>query len=230
MVYDEIDKTYQIYQLKVGSSKILNYTYILVDKISGQAAIVDPAWDLEGITNIFRELGSEPGIILLTHSHNDHVNLVDQLIDQFNSQVYMSAKEIDFYDFRCKNLHSIHNNDIINLGKTPITCLVTPGHTAGGICYLLADSLFTGDTIFIEGCGICTTVGGSPEQMFESIQSIKKVVEPHVRIYPGHSFGKKPGYSIDYLQKYNIYFQIESKEHFIKFRMRKNQKNLFNFK
>lgn len=225
-----MNTTYEVYQFKVGFLNMLNFNYIIVDKTSGQTAIVDPAWDLELIIDTFSRLGVEPDKILLTHSHLDHVNMVRPLVDRFGSQVYMSAKEIDFYNFQCKNLNPVHDFDIINLGQTPICCILTPGHTAGGTCFLLSDSLFTGDTVFIEGCGVCSTIGGSADLMFESIQKIKKNVEPHIRIYPGHSFGKNPGYPLSYLLKNNIYFVIDVKEHFIKFRMRKNQKNLFNFK
>lgn len=226
----KMNTTYEIYQFKVGFLNILNFNYIIVDKISGQAAIVDPAWDIELITSTFSGLGVEPDTIFLTHSHYDHVNMVHQLVERFGSQVYMSAKEIDFYNFRSKNLNPVQDFDIINLGETQITCLLTPGHTAGGTCFLLSDSLFTGDTLFIEGCGLCGAEGGSPDQMFESIQKIKRTIEPHVRIYPGHSYGKDPGYPLSYLINNNIYLQLDRKEYFVKFRMRRNQKNLFDFK
>ncbi|WP_438358042.1 MBL fold metallo-hydrolase [Brevibacillus dissolubilis] len=221
---------YDLYQIKVASANIRNFNYIVVDQATGQTAIVDPAWDLELITGTFRALGVKPDVILLTHSHDDHVNMAAPLVELYGSQVYMSAKEIDTYQFRCPNLNPVEDLDAIQLGETGITCLVTPGHTVGGTCYLLSESLFTGDTIFIEGCGICTTVGGSPYEMFESIQRVKRTVEPHVRVYPGHSFGKEPGQPLSYLLRNNIYFHIERIEHFIKFRMRGNQKGLFDFK
>ncbi len=91
-------------------------------------------------------------------------------------------------------------------------------------------SMFTGDTVFTEGCGICEDDGSSAEEMFRSIQRIKSEVSPYVRVYPGHSFGKAPGHTIEDLFQYNIYFQIDKKEYFVKFRTRKNQKGIFDFK
>jgi glyoxylase-like metal-dependent hydrolase (beta-lactamase superfamily II) len=123
----------------------------------------------------------------------------------------------------------VRHLDTIHLGETPISFLFTPGHTAGGGCYLLSDSLFAGDTVFIEGCGICHARGGSPEEMFNSIQEIKRIVPPHVRVYPGHSFGEKPGRTLHHLVKQNIYFQINKKRQFIDFRMRKSFKKFFDF-
>ncbi|MFJ6208623.1 MBL fold metallo-hydrolase [Lysinibacillus sp. NPDC092081] len=225
-----MEKMYEIYKLKVGFSNLVNFSYIIIDTVSKQAAIVDPAWDLELITRTFIELGVEPTTILLTHSHHDHVNMVQPLMKRFDMQVYMSAKEIEYYNFKCRNLNPIQDLERIYVGQTQVSCLLTPGHTAGGTCFLLTDSLFTGDTVFIEGCGICDTEGGSPEQMFESIQKIKRTVNQNVRIFPGHSYGKEPGYPLSYLLENNIYFAIDKKDQFIKFRMRKNQKNLFKFR
>ncbi len=222
-------KTYAIHQLKLKFSFIKNYTYIICDIYSKEAAVLDPAWDIETITTKLLMLGVYPTKILLTHSHFDHVNLVEPLIQRFNSQVYMSLKEIEFYKYQCTNLNPVKHFDTIKLGQTNITALLTSGHTVGSMSFLLSDSLFTGDTIFIEGCGICTSIGGCPEEMFNSIQMIKKIVSPEVCVYPGHSYGKEPGYPLKYLMQENIYFLFERKEKFVEFRMRKQKNGLFNF-
>ncbi|PEW07821.1 MBL fold metallo-hydrolase [Bacillus cereus] len=216
---------YEIYQLKAASSMMQNYMYIIVDIESRQTAIVDPGWDLELITNRFVELGVHPSIILLTHSHFDHVNMVEPLVERFGSLVYMSEIECNYYQYQAPNLKPFNDMDIILLGNTRIQCMVTPGHTAGGSCFLLSDALFTGDTLFTEGCGVCNLEGGSPEQMYESFQRIKRMVAPNVRIYPGHSYGQMPGYPLGDLKKYNIYISLDEKKQFVDFRMRKNQKS-----
>ena len=225
-----MDKTYEVHTFKAAFLGIKNYIYIIVDKETREAAIIDPAWDLEGIINLLGVINAKLMVILLTHSHFDHVNLVKPLLNEFNPRVYMSAKEISFYHFNCRNLNPFQHLDILSLGFTDITFISTPGHTAGGACFLLSDSIFTGDTIFIEGCGICSLKeGGSPEKIYESIQYIKTIVKPEVFVYPGHSFGKKPGYPLGYLMENNIYFLIDKKDMFISFRMRKNQTKLFEF-
>ncbi|MCX7923141.1 MAG: MBL fold metallo-hydrolase [Clostridia bacterium] len=222
--------TYRIYQQKVGFFYFRNYIYFIVDTASKKAVIVDPSWELETIVGMLDKLEVELEAILITHSHYDHVNIVDALLMKYNPKVYMSHIEANFYNFKCKNLITIDDMDLVSFGQTDICCIVTPGYTAGSVCYLLEDSLFTGDTIFIEGCGICTGYGANSQDMFESIQRIKSFVRPGVRIYPGHSYGKSPGYTLRYLMQENIYLQIDDKKHFTEFRDRKNQKNLFNFK
>lgn len=217
--------TYELYQLNAGSPILPNYMYIIVDTVTRKTAIIDPGWDLDLITSRFEEIGVKPSVILLTHSHFDHVNMVGPLVERYGSSVYMSGIECNYYQFHAPKLTCFEDMEILFLGNTRIQCLVTPGHTAGGSCFLLSDAIFTGDTVFIEGCGMCNKEGGSPGQMYESFQRIKRTVAPHVRVYPGHSYGKMPGYRLDELEKYNIYILFNSKEHFVNFRMRKNQKH-----
>lgn len=225
-----MEDSYFFYQLYVKHFFIRNYVYIIIDKGTKEAVIVDPSWELNRISEIINQLNVKVTTILLTHSHFDHTNLVDPIVKLFNSNVYMSAKEIEFYNFKCKNLYPVNHLDKIEIGSTPITCLHTPGHTVGSACYYISNRLFTGDTIFIEGCGACTSKGGSAEDMFHTFQMLKSVIAPHVRIYPGHSFGKKPGYQFGDLRTENIYYSLDKIEHFTKFRMREKQFHLFNFK
>lgn len=220
--------SYKVCQLKTFFTSFSNYSFIVVDKTTKAALIVDPAWELDKVTASLSELDADLVAILLTHSHYDHVNLVSKLVKKFNCSVFMSKIEIDYYHFRCSNLNALNDMDEMNVGETAISCILTPGHTAGGMCYHLADCLFTGDTIFVEGCGICSTKGGSVDQMYDSIQRVKSMVPPSTRIYPGHSFGKNPGHTVDDLMRENIYFLLD-KKHFVDFRMRKNQKGLFDF-
>jgi hydroxyacylglutathione hydrolase len=208
---------------------IKNFCYIVIDTTTNFTAVIDPAWELETIEFFLKKINANLVKILLTHSHFDHVNLVKPLLKKYNPQVVMSSKEINYYNFRCDNLSPIDDGDLLKLGNTDIKCILTPGHTVGSTCFLVSDNLFTGDTIFTEGCGICSAYGGNPEEMYHSIQKIKKTISHSVRIYPSHSFGKSPGHSLSHLINENIYFQIEKIEHFIAFRMRKGQSDLFRF-
>lgn len=221
-------KTYQIIQLKVGTS-IINYCYIVIDIETRDCLIIDPSWDYERITSLFYREKLNFSKILLTHSHYDHVNLVESLVNEFDVPVYMSKNEIKYYNFECKNLIAVDDFDKIQLGKTEITCILTPGHTQGSLCFYLSHSIFTGDTVFIEGCGICNISGGNAADMFDSFQKIRKIIPLQTRVYPGHSFGEPPGQTFANLMEKNIYFHICDKATFIKFRMRRNQKKLFDF-
>lgn len=223
-------QTYQVYPIKTVSGSWINYAYLVVDSASRNACIIDPAWELEKITHQLDLVQGNLKAILLTHSHSDHVDLVEPLIEKFNPLVFMSKMEIDFYQYSCRNLNALPDKGALNIGNTEIIGLLTPGHTVGSMCYLLSNSIFTGDTIFAEGCGVCDEYGGSLDSMFSSIQRIKTEVPSHIHVYPGHSYGKIPGQALYTLLKENIYFQIEKKQHFINFRTRKNQTGIFDFK
>ncbi|PPA87170.1 MBL fold metallo-hydrolase [Brevibacillus laterosporus] len=214
--------TYDVMVLRLGR-KIINYVYITVDRLTKQAAIVDPAWNMPAICSVIEKNNLQIVMILLTHSHQDHVQLVEPLVSRYNCKVYISIHEAHFYQFQCSNMHVLDDGSRILLGGTAVTCILTPGHTAGGMCYSLSHSLFTGDTIFIEGCGICSTYGGDPYRMFESMRRIRTMIEPNVLIYPGHSFGIFPDVPMKYVIDNNLYFQIDDVETFVRFRMRPNQ-------
>ncbi|KZS43428.1 polyketide biosynthesis protein [Paenibacillus glucanolyticus] len=221
---------YEVFALRTVSLPYINYCYIVLDKSSRSALLIDPSWELDAILGKLNDLNADVKGIMLTHSHYDHVNLTLVLTEIFECDVFMSNVEIEDYGFHCRNLISVSDQEVISIGRTKVTCLWTPGHTSGSMCFLLEDCVFTGDTLFIEGCGGCHYPGGSAEAMFESIQKIKALAAPNLRVYPGHSYGAEPGQTIRRLYDQNIYFQLDSRKHFVDFRMRPNQKSVFNFR
>nr|WP_314465335.1 MBL fold metallo-hydrolase [uncultured Clostridium sp.] len=206
-----------------------NWCYIVEDRSTKTAVIVDPSWNLEMFTAFFKTNQSRPKAILVTHSHFDHTNIIDELVRIYDLDVYMSGKEIEYYKFYSKNLIPLRNNQVLKIDGLKIKCYLTPGHTKGSMCFLIGINFFTGDTIFYEGCGICSEAGGSPEDMFSSIQLIKEEISPWVRVFPGHVYGKEAGQFFKEIIENNIYFNILDLDKFIDFRMRPNQKNLFKF-
>ncbi|MBZ9609081.1 MBL fold metallo-hydrolase [Clostridium estertheticum] len=225
-----MEATYYLYIIKTRCMQFYNYAYLGVDKASKNAFVVDPSWDISQILEILDKHEAKLEKVLLTHSHFDHTNMVTRLVRKFNLDVYMSEEEIEYYEYNCINLNCIHDLEVINVGETKIKCLVTPGHTKGSTCYWSGDNLFTGDTIFMEGCGICDIPGGSAEEMYHSINRLKKIIPLDICVYTGHSFGEEPGKDMRYLNKKNIYFQIDNINHFVKYRNRKDNKGIFNFK
>jgi glyoxylase-like metal-dependent hydrolase (beta-lactamase superfamily II) len=197
---------------------------------TNDAVLIDPAWEPEKIRKIIDHHQAKLKAILLTHHHFDHVNQADVFAHSYDIPVLMSMIEINYYHFSCYNLFPIENSDTLFFGQLKIIPLLTPGHTKGAISYLIEDALFTGDTLFIEGCGICTGRGSDPITMFNTLSYLKEIISSRTKIYPGHSFGQEPGKSFSYLLKNNIYLQFNKQEEFVAFRMRKNQKEIFSFK
>lgn len=223
-----MDLTYEIYCIK-DESPTKNNVYLIIDKESKKTVIVDPACSIEQIREMLLNLDLTLLSILITHTHPDHVRSVDALVSQYSCSVYVSRAEAEYYCYRCMNLRLFEDGEMLFIGKTWIRCILTPGHTIGSSCFLLENSLFTGDTVFMEGCGLCSFNGGSASRMFHSIAKLKRLAGDSVCVYSGHTYNILPGKSMSFLKHNNIYFMIEDEEQFIKFRTRKNQKNLFKF-
>lgn len=216
--------------LRMCNYSIINYNYLIVDTISKQSVIVDPAWEMDKIEEALELTQSELKGILLTHSHSDHTNLAITLSERYSCPIWMSNIEISYSGYSAKRLEGF---DIIpwRVGAIQISPLFTPGHTPGSISYLVGDCLFTGDTLFAEGCGFCPD-RFSADTMFTSLQYLKHVLRPGTLVFPGHSYGKAPGLKFSQLIEENIYLQIDDRKLFVDYRTRKGQKTekLFDFK
>jgi hydroxyacylglutathione hydrolase len=206
-----------------------NYNYLVVDRSSKQAVIVDPAWEMEKIDSALIEAQAHLAGILVTHSHPDHIHLAAALAEKYNCSIWMSHQEIESSGFYAKQLVAIDETPW-KLGGMTIQPVLTPGHTPGCVCYQIGDNLFTGDVLFAEGCGMCPNVNAAHE-MFTSLTKLKTTLDPHTRIFPGHSYGKEPGQLFSNLLKDNIYLQFQDCNSFAAFRLRsgQNKAKMFNF-
>lgn len=220
----------QVYLMRNTRNNLINYCYLINNERNKNAVIIDPAWEPCKFEDLLKKNDIQNISILLTHHHADHVDLAEYFAAKYNCSVFMSYKEISYYNFNCKNLISLDSESSITINGITIKPIFTPGHTAGSICYLMDNYFFTGDTLFIEGCGICTSKGGDPYAMYRSLNRIKDIVTQECLIYPGHRYHYDLGQKFKFLLEYNIYLQINDQEQFVKFRMRKGQEGLFNFK
>jgi hydroxyacylglutathione hydrolase len=142
----------------------------------------------------------------------------------------MSRVEIEYYNFRCFGLVPVEDQQWISFGQTGITPILTPGHTAGGLCFRIENNLFTGDTLFAEGCGICMDRGADPVAMYDSLQRLKSIIPPQTLVYPGHSYGTPPGQSFKHILANNVYLHFDKVQDFVAYRMRKGQTGWLRFK
>lgn len=225
-----VSETFDLYILKDEETPYKTYTYIVVAKQTKDAVIIDPACGEEKLVTLITNSELKPRWVLLTHIHQDHIRQVEWLTKNFKIKVGLGIDEAHFYDYYVPHMELLHDYEQIHIGDILITCLHTPGHTKGSMCYFIEGNLFTGDTVFIEGCGICSELGGSAYEMFDSIQRLKQIIPNTTEIYPGHCYVALPGKQMAYLYDNNIYFMLDDQESFVNFRMRKNQKYLFDFK
>lgn len=221
---------FQTIPMHVCQGKFKNYSYVIVANESSHCIVIDPAWEKHKYKQVFEKTNSKPNTILLTHWHHDHTNLVEAFVNEYDPEIWISENDRNkLYTYSSK-VNTFSHSQKLRLNDLTCSALCTPGHTAGSSCFLFDNYLFSGDTLFIEGCGICLGTDSNPKQLYKSIQFLKNYLPPNVKIFPGHRFDAFPGQTFEYVKRNNIYLHFQSEEDFINFRMRKNQGDLFNFK
>ena len=204
---------------------MLNIIYVIWDKRTKEAALVDPAWDLKDALNFIRKNKLILKSILLTHSHNDHVNSIDLLLEEFDLPIYINKKEADFWDRKYDNIVTTNSEDQIFLGKSHISSIHTPGHTPGSCCYSFDNNLIAGDTLFVFGCGRCDLHGGNPEEMYNSLKKLKDNLNRDTIIMPGHNYSIKRQSTLSEEISGNPFFSFDNLRDFVRYRMYEHDKN-----
>ena len=151
-----------VHQLPLGPWQ--NFITFIGCRKTRQCAVVDPAWSAAKILDEAARLDVAIAHVLCTHSHFDHVNRVEELLEKRDVPVHMLGEEVDFSGFRSENLRRHRPGDVLVVGEhLEIAFMHTPGHTPGSTTYRIRDAIVTGDTMFVQGCGRCDFVGGDPE-------------------------------------------------------------------
>ena len=242
------DAGHQVQRLHLGPMR--NLVYVIGDRDSGHAAVVDPAWDAGAIMAALCKAKLSLTDVLITHGHDDHVNALATLLGRtkppghHQPKIHVMAEEADFWRRAASStgsasvpadrtsevwgappppqLHRHHDGDRIRLGATEITCLATPGHSPGGACYRLPDQLITGDTLFVYGCGRCDLPGGDAQKMFESLQRLKAEIPDHTTLLPGHHYAAATTSTMGEQRRANPFLHFDDAEAFCAFRAEHN--------
>lgn len=203
--------TTRVVQLEVGP--MANFSYIIADENKRVAAIVDPSWDLEKMYSILEAKKWRVTMIINTHNHFDHVLGNEQIASRTGARIaqHQDSNWEGKYD-------SITDGEQIPLGDTVIKVLHTPGHSKESISLLVNDEfIFTGDTLFVGGCGRVDLLGGDVNDMYDSLYNKVLQLNEDLIVYPGHNYGSSPWSTIGKEKKNNPALQFRSREEFVKF-------------
>ena len=171
--------------------------YIVSADGSDEAIVIDPAARGDRIR---AALGSKKAAaVLLTHGHFDHTgalaefsgcpSYIHPLDAPMLSDPRLSlAGMVGDRSPRPAATNHVQDGDILNLAGLEIRVLHTPGHTPGGVCYLIGDTLFTGDTMFRGSCGRTDFPGGDYATEMRSIRRLLALPDDHP-VCPGHGPG-----------------------------------------
>lgn len=169
--------------------------YIVMDKNTKEAVVVDPGGDVDDIIKAIDVIGAKVKYILLTHGHIDHTSGVEELKAITKAMVCMSKEDDDLIT-QGQHLFGplieggadklLKQGDIIKVSDLEFTCIETPGHTPGGMCYLIDNCVFTGDTLFAGSIGRTDFEGGDFNTIIDSIKSKLLCLSGDTIVYPGH--------------------------------------------
>lgn len=188
----------KIVSLTVGP--IETNCYVVVDERSGSCMVIDPGGDAGVILDALRKEEANVGKIVLTHAHFDHTGAVAELKEKTGAEVLVGRGDAGLLEnpdwmrprMNPKNAAGIrpdgvlNESDLVKVGELFFKVLETPGHTPGSICLYREGTLFSGDTLFLEGVGRTDLPGGSMTDLRDSIAGKLFLLPDDTVVYPGH--------------------------------------------
>ena len=200
----------KVFQIPVG--QMANFTYIIADEEMGEAAIIDPSWDLEKIFGILKKNGWKTKYIINTHTHFDHTLGNEPVAKVTGGKIVQHRNSLDNKQI------PVSEGDIIKIGKIPLRILHTPGHSKDSICLIVDEKLvFTGDTLFVGNCGRVDLAGSDPKEIYHSLFDKVAKLDESLIVYPGHDYGPHPTSTIGHEKKTNYVMQSRSIQDFLSF-------------
>lgn len=182
------------------AGRLENNIYLVADEKSSEAVLIDATQDLPEIQKAVKDLGVKVKYILLTHGHFDHIFGLNCLKKSLNAPAVICKDDLVISDninefTRLFGLPDsvppkydmyIKDGDEILLGSYKIKVIHTPGHTEGGVCYLVDGKLFSGDTLFRGSVGRTDLFGGNFGKLSDSIKNKLFKLDDKTEVFPGH--------------------------------------------
>jgi glyoxylase-like metal-dependent hydrolase (beta-lactamase superfamily II)/rhodanese-related sulfurtransferase len=160
------------------------YTYLLASRPGGEALIIDPVLEkVERYLQLVRELDLRLVKAVDTHLHADHITGLGALRDRTHCITVMGEQShADVVSMR------VAEGDCVELEGLRFDVLYTPGHTDDSYSFLLADRVFTGDTLLIRGTGRTDFQNGDPRAQYDSIFNKLLKLPDATLVYPAHDY------------------------------------------
>ena len=167
-----------------------NLCYVAWCENTMLGVVIDPSVEP---SQVFEFINNEEIIldkILITHTHHDHIKYIDDFLTEFPLvNIYGHSKSLYTFDQeRYKGLSHFEN---INIGKSMVSALHTPGHYADSVCFWAIEEnfLFTGDTMFVGRTGRVKSVSSNIKDLYNSVYKIILKLPISTIIFPGHHYG-----------------------------------------
>ena len=206
-------------QIEIGPMQ--NFTYVIGCRRTHEVVIVDPAWDVTNLVEHINNKGYNLTAALATHYHPDHVggsfgnNEVEGVAKLMEiNPVKVHAHKLEVPGLKKvtalsdSDIVSVESGDTLKVGDIEIEFLHTPGHTPGSQCFRVKNTLISGDTLFINGCGRVDLPGSNSEDMYHSMCKLCSLPD-HTLLLPGHNYGHVPNATMGETKQMNTYLRID---------------------
>ena len=203
--------------------QMVNFSYLIGDRETREAVVVDPAYDVDDLLGILAEDDMALSGVLATHFHADHVggNMmgysiegVAQLLERQGTKIHLQAPEAELVrkttGISVSDMELHAPGDVVSVGAIDIELLHTPGHTPGSQCFLVAGALVAGDTLFLDGCGRMDLPGSDPAAMYRSLHDTLAKVPDSTVLFPGHRYSFEPSATMGQTRQMNYVFKPSS--------------------
>ncbi|MDC0671414.1 MBL fold metallo-hydrolase [Nannocystis radixulma] len=181
-------------QLEVGL--LHNFCEVIGCPRTGEAALVDPAFEVDRLLAEARRRGWRVTTIFLTHTHDDHIAGLDEAAALTGAVVRCHPLEVAVAQSLAPRVAAVADNEEVTIGHGRVRAIFAPGHTPGCVCWFVAEpaALVTGDVLFVGSCGRA----GDVEAMVDTLQRRLGALPEETRVYPGHDYGRTPTSTLGY--------------------------------
>src|SRR5580698_9223680 len=186
------------------------YTYLLASRQGGEALIIDPVLErVDRYLQLVRELDLKLVKAVDTHLHADHVTGLGALRDRTHCITVMGENtHADVVSMR------VAEGDRIEIEGVSLDVLYTPGHTDDSYSYLLADRVFTGDTLLIRGTGRTDFQNGDPRAQYDSLFNKLLKLPDETMVFPAHDYKGDTVSTIGEEKQFNPRLQVKSADEY----------------
>lgn len=205
-------------QMQVGHMAV--FAYLLGDKITGDALVIDPADNAVDIIAEAKKNKLRINYIVNTHGHVDHIGGNAQIKKLTGAKIIIHEDDAIMLTATPASMLRmfgatqsppadilVRDEQLITTGNIELKVIHTPGHSPGGICLYTPGYVFTGDTLFVEAVGRTDLPGGSWEIMHNAIKMKLFSLPDETKVMPGHNYGRMPTSTIGHEKKYNPFFR-----------------------
>ena len=175
--------------------------YLVASEQTRDGMVIDPAGDVPRILNNIREMNLKIGLVVITHTHADHIGAIRQVVENTGASFAVHTAEAETLQNSDNSRFTamdptfqkppppdrlLKDGDFLVVGDLKFQVLHTPGHSPGGICIAGYGVVFSGDALFNGSIGRTDGPSGDSDLLISSIRAKLLVLPDQTLVLPGH--------------------------------------------